>query len=143
LALSLHSLFSVAVSIHENGGGAETVTKTRSSSQPFSAIADTTLEKFQAFGIYFQPRVSALKCCVFTGETQTQSNEDLGSCEEQEYLCVGCCFDRLNLGAVCLAVCSLRASCANDHWWSQQISMSITKPLLLRYSEGMMIIAQK
>jgi hypothetical protein len=37
----------------------------------------------------------------------------------------------------------LGASYENDHCWSQRISMSISKPPLLRYSNGIAVIALK
>jgi hypothetical protein len=39
--------------------------------------------------------------------------------------------------------CSSRASCPNDHYSSKGISISISEPLLLHYSEGIVAIALK
>jgi hypothetical protein len=44
--------------------------------------------------------------------------------------------------ATCL-LCSLEASCTNDHYSSEGISKSISEPLLFRYSEGIVAIALK
>jgi hypothetical protein len=40
-----------------------------------------------------------------------------------------------------LSALLLGASCVNDHCWLKWISRSISKPLLLLYSEGIAVIA--
>jgi hypothetical protein len=40
-------------------------------------------------------------------------------------------------------LCSLEVSCVNDHYSSEGIVISISEPLLLRYSEGIDAIALK
>jgi hypothetical protein len=44
--------------------------------------------------------------------------------------------------ATCL-LCSLEASCTNDHYSLEGISEPFSEPLLLRYSEGIAVIALK